>query len=166
MSIIAFVGLGSMGLPMAKNLLVAGHQVRGVDLNEQALAAFAQSGGTALRSAPEAAAGADMLILMVVNAQQAEDILTQPGVLDGLAPQGIVCVMATCQPASVRRLQALVEGAGRRLVDAPVSGGVVGAEAGSLTIMAAADQPCFDDVTRTTLKLPVWSSSTFWVCVT
>ena len=145
MSIIAFVGLGSMGLPMAKNLLVAGHQVRGVDLNEQALAAFAQSGGTALRSAPEAAAGADMLILMVVNAQQAEDILTQPGVLDGLAPQGIVCVMATCQPASVRRLQALVEGAGRRLVDAPVSGGVVGAEAGSLTIMAAADQPCFDD---------------------
>ena len=145
MSIIAFVGLGSMGLPMAKNLLVAGHQVRGVDLNEQALAAFAQSGGTALRSTPEAAAGADMLILMVVNAQQAEDILTQPGVLDGLAPQGIVCVMATCQPASVRRLQALVEGAGRRLVDAPVSGGVVGAEAGSLTIMAAADQPCFDD---------------------
>jgi 3-hydroxyisobutyrate dehydrogenase len=145
MSVIAFVGLGSMGLPMAKNLVAHGHEVRGVDLNERAVAAFGQSGGKTARSAAEAAQGADLLILMVVNAHQAEQILRQPGVLDGLAPAGIVCVMATCQPAAMRELRTLVEHAHRRLIDAPVSGGVVGAESGTLTIMAAAEQRCFDE---------------------
>lgn len=146
MSIIAFVGLGSMGLPMAKNLVAQGHEVRGVDLNQRALSAFAQAGGIAAQSAAEASRGADMLLLMVVNAQQAEAILTEPGVLDNLKPQGLVCVMATCQPAAVRHLRTLTDQAQRRLVDAPVSGGVVGAEAGSLTIMAAADQASFDEI--------------------
>lgn len=144
MSIIAFVGLGAMGLPMAKNLLSARYDVRGVDLNERSLALFSRAGGTALQCAAQASNGADFLILMVVNAQQAETILTQPGVLDSLAPEGIVCVMGTCQPGTVRHLKTLVNQAQRRFIDAPVSGGVAGAEAGTLTIMAAADQDCFD----------------------
>lgn len=143
MSLIAFAGLGSMGLPMAKNLLAAGHEVRGVDPNERALTAFTNAGGIALRSAAQAAAGADFLILMVVDAQQARGVLEQPDVLGNLKPQGIVCLMATCQPAAVRSLQVVVSQAHRRFIDAPVSGGVVGAEAGSLTIMAAAEEACF-----------------------
>ncbi|NYT77130.1 NAD(P)-dependent oxidoreductase [Alcaligenaceae bacterium] len=145
MSVIAFVGLGSMGLPMATNLLLKGHEVRGVDLDKQSCAAFIQAGGSILASAAEATRDADMLIVMVVNAQQAEQILTQPDVLSGLKSTGIVCVMATCQPAAMRHLNTLVQSAGRRFIDAPVSGGVVGAESGTLTIMAATEQACFEE---------------------
>lgn len=145
MSVVAFVGLGSMGLPMAGKLVSKGHEVRGVDLNPRACAAFADLGGGVAPTAAQACRDADMLILMVVNAAQAEQVLTQDGVLSGLKDSAIVCVMATCQPAAVRQLHALVSGSGRRFVDAPVSGGIVGAQAGTLTIMAAAEQGCFDE---------------------
>jgi len=85
-----------------------------------------------------------VLVLMVVNASQAEQVLTQPGVLDGLATNGIVCLMATCSSGAVQRLHELAARANRRFIDAPVSGGVAGAVAGSLTIMAAGDQASFD----------------------
>ena len=68
MSRIGFVGLGAMGLPMARNLLRAGHEVHGFDLSAAALAALAEAGGTAAPSAAVAAQRADMLVLMVVNA--------------------------------------------------------------------------------------------------
>ncbi len=145
MSIIAFAGLGSMGLPMAGNLLKHGHEVRGVDLDAQACASFARSGGTVAATPAQASEGADMLILMVVNAEQVQQILSQEGVLGNLKAGGIVCVMATCQPAAIRSLDALVRSANRRFIDAPVSGGIAGAKAGSLTIMAAAEQDCFDE---------------------
>jgi 3-hydroxyisobutyrate dehydrogenase len=147
MSVIAFVGLGSMGLPMAGRLIAKGHEVRGVDLNEQACMTFAKQGGTLASSAAEAARGADMLILMVVNAHQAEQVMRQDGVLEALADDGIVCVMATCQPSAIRTLQTIANEARRAFIDAPVSGGVVGAQAGTLTIMAAADEPCFERAT-------------------
>ncbi len=146
MSVIAFIGLGAMGLPMAKNLLSKGFVVRGSDLNSTALDALVQSGGARTESAAEAARGADVLVLMVVSADQAESVLTQPGVLDGLVTAGVVCLMATCPSGAVERLSKLVVSAGRRFVDAPVSGGVAGAVAGSLTIMAAADRAIFDAV--------------------
>ena len=147
MSVIAFIGLGSMGLPMARNLIAKGHDVKGVDINELACAAFAKDGGRVASSAIDAARGADMLILMVVNAHQAEQVLRQDGVLEALADDGIVCVMATCQPAAMRELHAIADKAHRGFIDAPVSGGIVGAKAGTLTIMAAADQPCFERAT-------------------
>src|SRR3546814_3173843 len=103
MSVITFIGLGSMGLPMARNLMAKGHEVRGVDLNEQACAAFAKDGGKVTLSAAQAARGAEMLILMVVNADQARQVLEQDGVLAGLVDTGTVCVMATCQPAAMPR---------------------------------------------------------------
>src|SRR3546814_82187 len=81
---------------------------------------------------------------MVVNAKQAEHILMQANVLAGLGVNGVVCLMSTCPLADVQRLHKLVADQNRRFVDAPVSGGVVGAKAGSLTIMAAADQASFD----------------------
>lgn len=147
MSVIAFIGLGSMGLPMARNLIFKGHDVRGVDINEQACTAFANDGGTVASSAADAARGADMLILMVVNAHQAEQVLRQDGVLSTLADDGIVCVMATCQPAAMRELHAITSKAHRSFIDAPVSGGIVGAQTGTLTIMAATDQQCFERAT-------------------
>ncbi len=136
MSVIAFIGLGSMGLPMAKNLLAKQFRVRGFDTRQSAIDALTQAGGTATASAAEAATGADTLILMVVNAAQAADVLDTA--LDALAPGGTVILMPTCAPAAAAALADRVVATGRHFVDAPVSGGVVGATNGTLTIMAAA----------------------------
>lgn len=146
MTNIGFIGLGSMGIPMAGNLLKAGFAVRGHDVRADSVAALAALGGTGATSAAEAAAGADALVLMVVNAAQAEAVLFAGGALEALPPGGIVVLMATCPPSSVEALGARVVAAGRRFVDAPVSGGVVGARAGSLSIMAAAPRATFDAV--------------------
>lgn len=143
MKTVAFVGLGSMGLPMAKNLLKAGFALKGYDVNPAALAAVEAAGGRPAATAAEAASGADILVLMVVNAAQAEAVLFDAGALEALAPGGIAVLMATCPPGSVEKIAARVEAAGRRFVDAPVSGGVVGAAGASLTIMAAAEPGTF-----------------------
>jgi 3-hydroxyisobutyrate dehydrogenase len=134
---IAFAGLGAMGLPMAKNLLGRGFQVSGIDLNTTALAALAEAGGEPAPSAAAAVADADALILMVVNAAQAEQILFAGGALAALPAGAVVCLMATCPAGVVAAIAERVRAAGRHFVDAPVSGGVAGAKAASLTIMAA-----------------------------
>lgn len=140
---IAFVGLGAMGLPMAKNLLQRGFAVRGFDLDQKALATIEASGGVAATSARNAVVGADLLILMVVNAAQAEQVLVAGGVLEAMSPDCIVCLMATCPQSAVERIAETVARSGRRFVDAPVSGGTAGATAGSLTVMAACDADSF-----------------------
>jgi len=144
MTTVGFIGLGAMGLPMARNLAKRGFSVRGFDLRTEALEALVQAGGTRAASVAEAAAGASVLVLMVVNAAQAEAILFGEGALAAMPEDGIVVLMATCPPGAVERIAARVLAAGRRFVDAPVSGGVVGAEAATLTIMAAAPQATFE----------------------
>ena len=135
---LAFVGLGAMGLPMAGHLAAAGFSVRGYDVRAESRAALAALGGAPAETLAQATDGADALLLMVVNAAQAEDVLFGQGALDALAPDGIVVLMATCPPGAVEAIAARVLATGRRFVDAPVSGGVVGAKAAKLTIMAAA----------------------------
>lgn len=146
MKTIAFAGLGAMGLPMAKNLLAGGFRVRGIDLNPAALQTLVTAGAEPAASAAEAASGADVLMLMVVNADQAEQVLFAGGALAALNDGGTVCLMATCPPGGVERIAEQVTASGRRFVDAPVSGGVVGATAASLTIMAACDAATYADV--------------------
>lgn len=143
---IGFVGLGSMGLPMAGNLARAGFAVTGYDLRPEVGGKLAAAGGVAASTLVEAFAGQDAVVLMVVNAAQAEDILFGAGALAQLPAGGTVILMATCPPAAVAALARRVEAEGRRLVDAPVSGGVVGAEAASLTIMVAAPTDLFASV--------------------
>lgn len=144
MTTVGFIGLGSMGRPMAANLLAAGHQVKGFDLNPAAMQHLAGLGGIATRSPAEAATDVDMLILMVVNAAQAESILVAERALDAMKAGSIIALMATCPPGAVEKLAEHVLASGRRFIDAPVSGGVAGAIEGSLTIMAAAAQETFD----------------------
>ncbi|MDO8905632.1 NAD(P)-dependent oxidoreductase [Hydrogenophaga sp.] len=143
---LAFIGLGAMGLPMARNLLRNRFAVRGFDINPQAMQLLVAEGGVATQSTREAACDAELLILMVVNAAQAEDILFEGEALDAMAPGGIVCLMATCPPGSVERIAARVTSSGRRFVDAPVSGGTAGAIAGTLTVMAACEASTFTAV--------------------
>jgi 3-hydroxyisobutyrate dehydrogenase len=135
---IAFVGLGSMGMPMARHLVAAGFAVRGYDIRSESRAALVSAGGEEAETVVQAASGAEAILMMVVNAAQAEDVLFAEGGLDALAPDATVVLMATCPPQAVTEIAARVSASGRHFIDAPVSGGVVGAEAAKLTIMAAA----------------------------
>jgi len=145
MTKIGFIGLGSMGLPMACNLVARQFHVRGYDLRASARETLAAKGGADAPSLEAAFDQADAAVLMVVNAAQAEQILFGGSALTGLKPNALVILMATCPPASVAKLAERVTAAGFRFVDAPVSGGVVGAEAASLTIMTAAPDAIFQD---------------------
>jgi putative dehydrogenase len=144
MTTIGFVGLGAMGAPMARNLVARGFKVQGFDVRAAALEALEQAGGTRAASAADTASGADMLLLMVVNAAQAEAVLFEGGALGRLPEGALVTLMATCPPGAVQAIADRVEKAGRRFVDAPVSGGVAGAEKAALTIMAAAPKASFE----------------------
>ena len=132
-----------MGLPMARNLAGRGFAVRGFDINPAAGDALGQFGAVNAATAAQAAQGADALILMVVSAAQAEQVLLADGALDALAPNAIVVLMATCPPAAAERLAERVLQTQRRFLDAPVSGGVAGATGGTLTIMAAGPDATF-----------------------
>ena len=137
MDTIAFVGLGAMGRPMARNLIRAGYPVRGFDLEPQALAELQAAGGEAAGTLAECLADAATVVLMVVTAAQAESVLFADGAIEAARPDAVICLMTTCPPAQVRPRAGRVAAPGRCLGDAPVSGGVAGATDGSLTIMAA-----------------------------
>lgn len=143
---IGFVGLGAMGAPMARNLLAKGFAVRGFDTRAAAMDDLVAAGGERAADAAAVAESADVLVLMVVNAAQAAAVLFDGGALERLPEGASVVLMATCPPGTVAALAERVEAAGRRFVDAPVSGGVVGARAGTLTIMAACPRAVFDAV--------------------
>lgn len=141
---IAFVGLGAMGAEMAETLVSKQWRVVGYDIRREAIDRLVKNGGHAAASAADAAKGAEALVLMVVNADQAENILFKDGALEALPAGGTVILMSTCAPSRVEAIAARVEASGRKFVDAPVSGGVTGAKGGTLTIMAAAPQATFD----------------------
>lgn len=143
---LSFIGLGAMGSHMARNLIGAGFALRGYDAWPAAVQRFRDNGGQATASAAAAARGADALILMVVSAAQAEEVLFASGALEALAPDGVVVLMATCPPGAVRDLAQRVQATGRAFVDAPVSGGTAGADAATLSIMVAAEPAVFDRV--------------------
>jgi L-threonate 2-dehydrogenase len=134
---VGFVGLGAMGLPIAANLVSAGFSVSGFDRRESAVSAFVSAGGKRAATASDAAKDADVLVLMVINADQACEVLFNQGGLEALSDNGAVILMATCPPQAVASIAERVESKGRRFLDAPVSGGVVGAKAGTLSIMVA-----------------------------
>ena len=139
---VGIIGLGAMGLPMAANIVKAGHSVRGFDLQAQALANLAAAGGEVAESLADVARDADILWLMVVNGDQAERVLFGDADGNGGAeqalPRGALVVAACTQPpAQAARLAARLADCGLAMLDAPVSGGVVGARDGALTIMCS-----------------------------
>ncbi|RSL76857.1 hypothetical protein BHE90_004951 [Fusarium euwallaceae] len=143
-SSIGMIGLGAMGQGMASSLVRAGFKVRGYDIFSQAVDKFAANGANAIPTASpaEAAKGADVLVLMVQNAQQAEDVLFGPSAAaESLSDNSIVVLCSTVPPSFVRKLEARLSGIERgiTLVDAPVSGGVVRASNGTLTALSGDD---------------------------
>ena len=140
---IAFIGLGAMGSAMAARLVAHQYRVTGFDLRPEARARLVEQGGHAATTVAAAAKDAHTLIVMTVNADQAEDVIFAQGALDAMSPGAAVIVMATCAPARIAAIAQRVTATGRTFIDAPVSGGVVGAESGTLSIMAAAPNATF-----------------------
>jgi L-threonate 2-dehydrogenase len=140
---IAFIGLGAMGRPMARALLKGGLSVRGFDLNPQSLEELARDGGVPCQTAASACDGADAAVLMVVNADQAEQVLFADGAAAALGHGKVAMLMATCPPDRVKAIGEKLAALGIDLLDAPVSGGVVGAEKAALTIMAGGPDATF-----------------------
>jgi len=133
---VGFVGLGNMGEPMVRRLAAAGYDVRAYDVAEQAQARLSGTTGVTLTKSPaEVADGADAVILMLPGSDVVEQVLLADGLLDRVRPPTLVADMSSSEPARTRALAELAGSRGVTLVDAPVSGGVVGARSGSLTIM-------------------------------
>ncbi len=141
---IGFIGLGAMGGAMAEVLVSKQMHVTGYDIRREALDKLIAAGGHGAGSAAQAATGVTTLILMVVNADQADRVLFEDGALAATAPGASVILMSTCAPDRVAATATRVEATGRGFIDAPVSGGTVGAQSGTLTIMAAAPAALFE----------------------
>ena len=141
----AVIGLGSMGAGMAGALLKAGFEVSACDVNADAVARFAATGGRAAANPAAAAEGADVVVCVVVNAAQTEAVLFGPGGAAETMRAGAVFVSsATMDPAVARRLAARLEETGRHYLDAPMSGGAVRAAEGELTFLSSGTKAAFD----------------------
>lgn len=141
---IGFIGLGAMGMGMATTLVRAGFSVKGYDINPQAGERFVAAGGASVESAAEAARNADVLILMVVAAEQAEEALFGAGGGTAALPaDALVMLCSTVAPAYARQTAARLRTLGLEMLDAPVSGGVARAAEGKLSIMASGSPAAF-----------------------
>lgn len=144
MKSVGFIGLGNMGLPMVANLLKAGYRVHAYDVVAEPVQVAVDQGATAAASAAEATSRADVVVSMVPNSPEVEvAYLSAGGILEGARPGQIAIDMSTIDPATTRKVGARLEAAGVRMLDAPVSGGVPGAVAGTLTIMVGGDPGVF-----------------------
>ncbi|MEU8500688.1 3-hydroxyisobutyrate dehydrogenase [Streptomyces lavendulae] len=135
-STVAFIGLGHMGGPMAANLVGAGHRVLGFDLVPGLLAAAAAAGVEPTASAAAAAAEADVVITMLPAGRHVLALYAEQGLLAAARPGTLFVDCSTIDVADARAAHEAAVAAGHRALDAPVSGGVVGAEAATLTFMA------------------------------
>ena len=143
---IGFIGLGVMGTPMAGHLIAGGHQVF-VRTRSKVPDAIADAGATVCATAAEVAAAAEVIFLMVPDTPDVEDVLfTAGGVASGLTPGKTVVDMSSISPMATRDFAALIMALGCDYLDAPVSGGEVGAKAASLTIMVGGKAAVFDRV--------------------
>jgi 3-hydroxyisobutyrate dehydrogenase len=165
---VGFVGLGNMGMPMSRRLAAAGYHVIGFDASAEVMRAIAEagvasgadeakrdgggaggSGGGAISAAPGLAGVADgvrAVILMLPDSNVVEQVLLGDGLLAGMGAGGLVIDMSSSDPARTRELAKRAAGHGVTLIDAPVSGGVIGAVTGSLTIMVGGPEEVFTAV--------------------
>jgi 2-hydroxy-3-oxopropionate reductase len=144
---IGFIGLGVMGKPMAKHLLAAGHRLTVHNRSRPAVDELAAAGATAAASPAEVARSSTIVITMLPDTGDVEKVLTGPdGVLSGLQKGAIVVDMSSISPVATERLASLVAEKGGSMLDAPVSGGEIGAINAALSIMVGGDEMVFTRV--------------------
>ncbi len=140
---VGIIGLGSMGMGAALNLVAKGHEVTGCELRQTAWAELEQAGGACVAS-PDALPQMEVLIVFVVNATQADSVLFGPhGAIPRVDPGGVVLCCTTIAPDAAKAMAVRVEQAGLLFLDAPVSGGSTGARAGTMTVMASGAPAAF-----------------------
>jgi 2-hydroxy-3-oxopropionate reductase len=146
MSKIGFIGLGIMGTPMAGHLIKAGHEVF-LYTHGNVPAELVEAGGKACASSKEVAQNADVIITMVPDTPHvASALFDENGVAAGLTPGKVVVDMSSISPVETKAFAERIKALGCEYVDAPVSGGEVGAKAASLTIMAGGSEAGFERV--------------------
>jgi 3-hydroxyisobutyrate dehydrogenase len=144
MARIGFIGLGNMGLPMAQNLIKAGHQVEGVDVNPASVEKLKAAGGTGVETAKIAAARADVVITMLPSGKEVREIYLEPGgIIENANPGTLLVDCSTIDVETSRAVAAAAEAKDLLMLDAPVSGGVGGATAGTLTFMVGGPERAF-----------------------
>ena len=142
---VGVIGLGSMGMGAALNLVAKGHDTSGCDLRESARDELSAAGGAAVASPETLPDDLDALIVFVVNAAQAESVLFgSTGAISRVAPGGVVLCCTTLAPDVAKSLAQRIEAAGPLFLDAPVSGGSTGARGGSMTVMASGSAAAFE----------------------
>ena len=147
MTSIAFIGLGHMGAPMAANLVKAGHEVRGFDLVPELRDAARAAGVEIAESSADAAASADVIITMLPAGRHVLSVygtVDDPGLLHAARPGTLFIDSSTIAVDDARRAAAAAVAAGHRALDAPVSGGVVGAENATLAFMVGGSDEDFE----------------------
>ena len=148
MTRIAFIGVGNMGLPMVRNLLAAGHEVRAYDVTPEALAEAVQAGAGEATSLADAVTGAEVVITMVPEGKHVRAVYLGDGGNDGIlghAPrEALLADCSTIDIATAREVAATAAESGYEMIDAPVSGGVGGAVAGTLTFMVGGSAAGFE----------------------
>jgi len=144
MAKVGFIGLGNMGGGMARNILKAGHALRVFDLNDQVMSDICAEGATAATSAVDAVAGMDAVITMLPAGKHVKSVyLGDGGLIAAAAPGSIMMDCSTIDVDSARTVVTAATEAGLLMVDAPVSGGVAAAAAGSLTFMVGGTETAF-----------------------
>ena len=144
MARIGFIGLGNMGLPMAANLLKAGHEVTGYDVAAPVATKLAGLGGTAAEGIAAACRGAEAIVTMLPAGAHVREVYGAPGgVIASATPGALLIDSSTIDVATAREVAAVAAGKGFAMVDAPVSGGVGGAAAATLTFMVGGTEEAF-----------------------
>lgn len=144
---IAFIGLGNMGNPMARNLLQAGHSVVGFDVVTASLEKFTAAGGRGAPTIAEALAGADLVITMLPSSPQVRQVYTGANGVLAHVGKGVTLIdSSTIDPHTAREVASAAKSQGNPMLDAPVSGGTGGAEAATLTFMVGGEHSDFERV--------------------
>lgn len=143
MARVAFIGLGNMGGGMAANLAKAGHDVRAFDLNDEVLARAKQAGCLPVASAAEAVAGAEAVVTMLPAGTHVETVYSD-SVFGNAGPGAILMDCSTIDVVTAKRVAEMATARGIMMVDAPVSGGIAAANAGTLTFMVGGTAAAFD----------------------
>ena len=140
---VGVIGLGNMGMGMAKNLIKSGFSVIGFDLDDKRLPKLKENGGSTATSTVQVGKETDAVFVMVMNGEQVKAVVAD--LVTGLKDRGTIILTATIRPEEAREAYSIADIEGVAMLDSPVSGGMDGAHNGTLTLMTAAKKSVFDD---------------------
>ncbi|HUP39493.1 MAG TPA: NAD(P)-dependent oxidoreductase, partial [Vicinamibacterales bacterium] len=147
MANVGVIGLGAMGIPIAKNLIKGGHCVSVFARRTEAMAPLVAMGAMAAASPAGVAECSDVIVTMVIDTHAVEDVVLGPrGIIERAKPGSVVVDHSTIDPEGARRIAAALKTRGIDMIDAPVSGGPAVADAGALSMMAGGNETVLDRI--------------------